>query len=338
MNRKIAVLCAALAGAGNVPAAEQACRQTLVVGSWNIQWLGNAVKGKRTAQAPADIASYIAASKVDILALAEVSVPKDSGTHGRNQTLDDALVILNASGAKWEYILFPKRAGARDRDDQWTGLAWNGAKVSKSGGPWALAVQIDPAEEKAIAAKFYKPETGTIIWSRTPFITKLSAGVGKSDFLIMPVHLKSNIGGGATAQARAYEVTLAMDALAGLPDERKDKDIIILGDMNMLSKNEPAALALKAGGLKDCNAMDAKTYLNSQPSKDDAPFDRIFVSASEPETQYACAGTPGSANIAGFQVIKPGQWESGSTSATFRQRLSDHLLVTATICVTKDDD
>lgn len=338
MKTNLALLATALAVLANTAAAQQACQQTLVVGSWNIEWLGNAIKRKRPAQTPADIAKYIAASKVDVLALAEVSVPKDSPAGARNQTLDQAFAILNATGAAWEYTLFPKRAGSRDHDDQWTGLAWNATKVSNSGGPWELDVKIDAAKEKAIAAPFKPKAAGTTIWSRLPYITRLSAGAGKSDFLFMPVHLKSNIGGGATSRARAYEINLAMDALAALPDERKDKDLIILGDMNMLSNDEPAALALKAGGLKDCNALDAGTHLNGKTGKGEAPFDRIFVSASEPETRDACASAPGPANLAGFTVIQPAQWEPGLASTTFRERMSDHLLVTATICVTDDDD
>lgn len=178
----------------SVPAqAAQSCQRIVQVGAWNIQWLGNAKEGKRQAQAPEDLASYIAASKVEILALSEISATgKDSAGRFRNQTLDDALALLNDQGARWDYEIFEKRPGARAESDQWIGVAWNAASVTKTGGPWKLPVQVDEARENSIRSQFPKPTPDTIIFSRWPYAIKFSAGTGLSDWVIVPIHLKSN--------------------------------------------------------------------------------------------------------------------------------------------------
>ncbi len=329
-NAAKALFLAALVGAPC--SAQTVCPTPLWVGAWNIQWLGNAEKGKRKPQTPENIASYIDASKVDVLAMAEISATSTAGGKGRNKQLDDAFALLNAKGAQWTYELFPKREGARDPQDQWTGLAWNEKKIQKAADSWKLDLTIDSQKEKSIAAKFNKPEDGTIILSRSPYATKLSAGAGKSDFLFVPVHLKSNIGGKATAAARAYEAELIVAALAAQKESAKDKDVVILGDTNMLVANEAASAAFTSAGFKDCNRDDLGTHLNMNPNQSDAPFDRIFIPANEPETKMSCNAAKD------FALFKPVDWKPGLTASQFREQLSDHILVRTSLCIGKDDD
>lgn len=321
--------------------AQQACERTVTVGSWNIQWLGNAKAGKRKPQKAEDIASYLSAAGVDVLALAEISVTSmDGGGRARSRQLDQAFATANSSGAKWQYELFPKREGARAPQDQWTGIAWNAGVVAKIGGPWKLAPAIDAAKEEAIRKRFDKPETETIIFSRWPYATKFSAGEGKTDFIVLPVHLKSNIGGAATADARAYEAALLLESLLKLRPDQQDRDLIVLGDTNMLRADEPAAASFKAAGLRDCNAGDLGTHLSGKPGQKDVPFDRIFVMSGQPETTDTCR-IPGSGSgkkPMDFKVVKPTEWKPGTTNTQFLDMLSDHLLVRTAICVMADDD
>lgn len=317
----------------------QSCEQVLHVGSWNIQWLGNPKAGKRQPQTSADVASYIGSSAVGVLALAEITATsKSSSGEARNLSLDEAFQELNASGGKWKYHLFQKRQGARDPDDQWTGLAWDESKVSLSGGPWKLDVAVDSKREDEIRAKFDKPEGSTVILSRWPYAVKFSAGAGKTDFVVVPVHLKSNIGGAATAEARAYEVELILQGLEKLKSQHADKDLIVLGDANMLAAAESAGTTLQRAGLKDCNAGDLGTHIGFGKNEKWAPFDRVFVMADQPETKASCPVNASGKGPLDFKIIRPEDWKPGTTPSQFVKLLSDHMMVRTGICVQKDDD
>jgi predicted extracellular nuclease len=319
--------------------AAPACDHLLPIGAWNLQWLGNAKAGHRKPQAPEDIASLLQQAAVDILALEEISATgQDAHGHARNDTLDAVLAQLNQGGARWAYTLFPKRDGARAPQDQWTGLAWNAAAVTPVAGPVRLDARINPAREDAIRQRLDEPDANTVVWSRWPQAMKFSAGKGLSDFVVVPIHLKSNIGGAATADARAYEAELIVQGLSRLPAALRDDDVIILGDSNLLEADEPAALTLQQAGFKDCNARDIGTHLSFRKGEKRAPFDRIFVKATQPETSGACPAEGKGQGPRDFKVFKPQDWQPDIGNSQFQQRLSDHLLVRTTLCVMKDDD
>jgi hypothetical protein len=316
------------------------CERILHVGAWNIEWLGNPVAGKRNEQKPEDIAGYIQAAGVEVLALAEISATgQDAGGEPRNKLLDAAFDQLNKAGAAWKYTLLPKRKGARAPEDQWIGAAWNERSIQKVGGPWRLEATIDAKREDAIKAKFEKPEPDTIIWSRWPQAFKFSAGSGLTDFILVPVHLKSNSGGAVgAAEARTYEVELLLEALDRAAPQLADKDIIVLGDSNMLVATEPAAAALIARGMKDCNGRDLGTHLSFGTGGRDAPFDRVFLMSAQPETQHSCPTSGDGSQPLDFKVVRPADWLQGMSKSEFRKRLSDHQMVRVGVCVTKDDD
>ncbi|MGN6660059.1 MAG: hypothetical protein ACTHKN_13835 [Achromobacter mucicolens] len=316
------------------------CDQIVQVGAWNIEWLGNAKDGKRKAQKSEDIAAYIGIAEVDVLALAEISpTSRNASGEYQNDTLDAAFEQLNQSGAAWKYTLLPKRPGARAYYDQWTGVAWNERRVQKVGGPWRLRATIDSDREKAIKAKFSTRQPDTIIWSRWPHAFKFSAGKGLSDFIVVPVHFKANSGRDAgPVDARKYEVDLLLEALDRGASQVSDGDLVVLGDSNMLSANEPAAAALRAYGMKDCNAGDIGTHLSSGAVGQDAPFDRVFLVSSQPETQASCPLNGEIADPFTFTVVRPSAWLPGMGRGEFRDRLSDHQLVRVGICAIKDDD
>lgn len=331
-----AVLFAATSASAQTPAQ---CERVIYVGAWNIQWLGNAKAGKRKPQDPKDVAAYVAVGGVDVLGIAEVSATSNPGPgQARNQTLDDAFKLLNASGARWRYALFEKRPGARAPEDQWTGLAWNEAVVSLDGGPWKLDVAVDSKREDDIRARFASPEKETIILSRWPYAAKFSAGPGKTDFVVVPVHLKSNIGGKATEDARAYEVELIQEGFGKLRAQHRDDDLVVVGDTNMLASGEPAAARFRAMGLKDCNAGDLGTHLPFRAAESAAPFDRVFLAAQQPETAASCPAQGNGKGPLDFKIIRPAELKQGMTASEFRKVLSDHLMVRSGICVMNDDD
>lgn len=316
------------------------CSREIGIGSWNIQWLGNPTAGKRTAQDAADVASYVKAGAVDVLALAEISrTSTDQDGAARNATLDAALSVLNQENrAQWRYVLFPKREGARAPEDQWVGVAWNERQVRRQGAPIRVPADIDPAREKSIKDQFPAAGSDTVIFTRWPHAVRFSAGEGKTDWLVVPVHLKSNTDGPATAQARAYETELLIEGMALLRQQHGEKDLIVLGDSNMLLANENAGVNMKAAGFRDCNARDLGTHLPFKSAEKAAPFDRIFVLPARPSTADTCGGSNSGQQSTDFKIVLPSQWRPGTNNIQFRKLLSDHLMVRTSLCVGGDDD
>lgn len=286
------------------------CRD-ITVGAWNIQWLGEPSKrsgiGKDVAQKPEDIADYIKTSGVQLLALEEICDDDGDPATIANNTLNTVVEILNeGTGANWKYILFPKRNA--DDVDQHTGVMWNAKTVTAVEKHYKIPLKVPPAEPDK---PFY--------WNRWPYAMKFSTGEGKTDFVIIPVHMKSNYGGTKEAkEQRAKETQQLIEALKDVKSRFSDSDIVIIGDTNVLDSTEDSAKTLVGAGLKDLNAGDEPTTAMS-----DAPFDRAFVAADQPELRQRK-----------IRVFRP----HGLSPRQFRRDLSDHYMVTIKVRVMPDDD
>ncbi|UUO06814.1 lamin tail domain-containing protein [Blastopirellula sp. J2-11] len=286
-----------------ITACTPASADIIHVGSWNIEWLGKPEMRKSPQQKPADLAAEIRASGVDVLALQEIC--DDYPEHDRlgNKTLDEVCVVLNRqAGNQWKYELFPKRDIYAE--DQLTGVAWNEARVQRVGG----AMRITPVD---LLGDNY------ITWDRQPYAAKFSAGEGKTDFVVIPIHMKSNYGDSA-GEMRKHRAAEASALIAELPAVRKmfgDEDIIILGDTNALSADEEGIQKFVKAGFRDLNAADRSTHTK------DAPFDRALVPQNQPEFANA------------REVI-----HSGQDRRDYRNKLSDHYLISFQILTGKDDD
>jgi hypothetical protein len=321
---------------------QAACSNIVRIGAWNIKYFG-----KSPQQAPADVASYIKASRVDVLALEEISMTGKVGGKPRNAKLDKVAAELSKGAAKWEYALFDKRPKARDPLHQWTGLMWNSSRAIPVGAPWKVPLKVDAAREKQLRNDV-KTDESVVIWSRWPQAMKFSAGPGKADFVVVPLHLKSNNGdktggpaapGGldkSTAGARGYEMELLLGMVGAMKKSLGDGDIIFLGDTNMRRHDERAGKLLAEAGFRDCNQHDAKTYVGGSGS----PFDRIFVLSDQPETKNTCSAPGGGSPTPGmeFGVLKSDDWRPGLSNPDFEEMMSDHVLVYAGVCADQDDD
>lgn len=286
-----------------ITACTPAAADIIQVGSWNIEWLGKPEMRKSAAQQPADLAAEIAASGVDVLALQEIC--DDFPEHDRlgNKTLDEVCAILNRrGGAQWKYELFPKRDPYAET--QLTGVAWNQARVQRVGG----AMRIEPVD--LLGDNF-------ITWDRQPYAAKFSAGEGKTDFVIIPLHMKSNYGASTSkmAQHRAAEASALVGQLPAIKQAFGDDDIILIGDTNMLSADEPGLKKFVQAGFRDLNAQDQNTHVEN------APFDRALVPNKQPEFANARETVHYAKN-----------------KREFNDKLSDHYLISFQILVGKDDD
>jgi hypothetical protein len=102
-----------------------------------------------------------------------------------------------------------------------------------------------------------------------------------------------------------------------------DKDIVLLGDTNVLGSDEEAVKIYTNAGFIDLNVQDMPTT-----KEGDAAFDRIFVPVGQSEFSGGAE-----------RVFKSEYLNSHNLSANdFFVRFSDHFMVTTRISIKSDDD
>lgn len=279
------------------------------VATWNIEWLGRPDKRNGVAQKAEDIAEYLKRSHADAVCLNEISHDTPGDGPWANQTLTAALQLLQEqTGHQWKQILFRKEDP--NEKDQLLGVIWNTARLKLIGEPFRIPVR------RVGKGEFLR---------RHPWAVKFSAGEGKTDFVLIPIHLKSNLGGReVTAKQRGEEAKAIVRALATVQNQFTDDDVLILGDSNCLSKDEVALTRFVFGGFRDLNGTDTATWIKSD-MYDYAPFDRILVPEDQPEFQTSL-----------LRVHKDHGFAGGEEE--YRKRLSDHYMVIADLRVMDDDD
>jgi predicted extracellular nuclease len=124
---------------------------------------------------------------VDILALEEIH--DDNGVAPwTNATMDQVMSLLSArSGTQWKYVLTPKSV-ANERG-QLTGVAWN-EKRAELKGRWQI-----PVAGGRVTITVGSTETSTTAWTRSPEAFHFDIDGGESDFVLVPLHMKSNTDG-----------------------------------------------------------------------------------------------------------------------------------------------
>lgn len=276
----------------------------LRIGAWNIEHLG---KNPKEGQAPTALAEYIFLSGVDVLAMEEIyDTDKQKGTR-RNVVLDETFKVLNKNkDHDWEYLIFPNKN--QGDTSQLCAVAWNKARVTRQGEPFKLPI---------------KTLSSFNVWDRHPHALKLSAGDKKTDFVVIPLHMKANKLQATKTQKQAIidqrkeeAMTLSV-ALTAVQQTFTDDDIILLGDLNCLSSDEAALKVFVAAGFLDLNADDFSTYALSKT----APFDRILVPDNQPEFERSRQ----------YTLVPTDQRDH-------HRRLSDHFMVVALIKIMDDDD
>src|SRR5439155_11875786 len=102
------------------------------LGTWNIEWLGNPAKRRKAAQKAEDIAAYIAASKVELLGLNEISIDGEADGLLSNRTLVAACKLLRGRDrGDWRHLRFP--SADKENKDQVCGVARNASRWSRVG-------------------------------------------------------------------------------------------------------------------------------------------------------------------------------------------------------------
>lgn len=281
------------------------------IGSWNIEWLGSPSKrsgvGTGIAQAPEDLAAYVAFSGVSLLCLQEIVATRDAAEGPRNDALDAVEAELEVrTGRDWRYELFE----GRNPDDQLLGVLWDT-------GAWS------PVERESWGVRITggRSVSGSVLWARRPRAMKFSAGERLTDLVVVAVHMKADFDGDFAEHRREEAEALAR----ALPEARKamhDDDLVVMGDTNCTGKNERAITALRSAGLFDPNTKGERTHWRG------GAMDKTLVPADQPE-------------FAGhrFEVMSDRYLEARRWSPEeFKRRLSDHYMVVTEVRVMRDDD
>lgn len=282
----------------------------IVVGAWNIEYLGVPSRrestGKGVLQEASDIAKYVKDSGVSLLGVEEVCVDGKDTPGLTNSSLDETVKIINAdSAAAWKYKLFKSKGKARQ---QLTGLMWNEAVLTPVGEPYRLPMQVP------------EPQVGQpVYWKRWATAMKFSTGEGKTEFVIIPVHMKSNrpARGESAEQAReksiehrAEEARLLVKALGDVQKKFACQDIIIIGDVNALGGREKCVQIFTEAGFRDLNQQDLVTHISKKYPY--SPLDRAFVPDKRPPFSDSK-----------MEVVKP----ADMPPEEFRKKLSDHYMI-----------
>lgn len=325
------------AAAPETPAAPAPADGSLRIGAWNIENLGfKARRGQAPdpadQQKPENLADYILTSKVDVLALEEIH-DDDQKTEEhpgeapwKNPMLDATLGLLEKStGDAWQYELTePSKANQRG---QTTGVLWRKSKVT-------LVRRI----EIPVKGGEFNNDPELTFWTRRPEAFVFSTGEGKTDFAMVPLHMKSNSGDAKIGATMRTEE--AKQLLAALKDAeplfKGEKDVILLGDANI--KTGEREVQEIWSDFTDLNDKEQATWMNpywkeggTAPNNfPPAPFDRIFIPKSQPEFANSKQSVHGPYAPEGMNKFL---W-----TKQHRDLRSDHLLVWCDVKISKDDD
>jgi len=293
-------------------AATGAAPRPLRVGAWNIEWCGRPQDRSGPAQGvrqdPEDLADYVAFAKVAVLAVEEVIADQPGE---RSHILDRVVAALDTrTRGRWAYVLNP---GRRD-DDQRTGVLWDGAQVTPrtpGGQDW------DARQHRPWRVPIQDRKT---LWARPPHAMCFSAGPERTDFVVVPLHMKADYLGDFARQ-REGEARALVTALPRIERAFTDQDVLLIGDANLAQKVEPAVSVFETAGWHWLNAERRPTHWPS------GALDAAFVPRSQPEF----AGD--------FEVVAEQYFLArGLSAAEFRRRYSDHWLVVTSVRVMADDD
>lgn len=306
-------------GTAGARASETRSDQTVRLGAWNIEWLGKPSErsglGQGTAQAVGDLVDYIVTAKVSLLAVEEI-VGRSGADGPRSNELDAVVTQLKArTGQAWRYVLFPGRSD----DAQLTGLMWD-TGVATPLNPGDRPDEGDPKPTR-LPVKSGKSSQGSGLWNRPPHAMKFSLGNGKTDLVLIVVHMKADYQGDFAAH-RAEEAETLAGCLPGVRKTLSDQDVVVLGDTNMTRPDEAAEKTMVGAGLHDLNRKAESTHWRGGAT------DRIFVPEAQPEFAER------KFEVMSDRYLEAKRWDPRD----FKRRLSDHYMIVATIRVMEDDD
>ena len=316
MRRRVRVLLALVAPCASAAFAPAwAPAESLTIGAWNIEHCGEPGYPKD----PQALADYIAASGVRLLALEEIMIThRDANGLYRNRTLDETVAKL---GPTWRYVVFNTSCSAP--------ILCLGVLFDTSAVQPRLYTKLPTPTDMYLEHR----ETGGVVrhpvLCRGPVAVWFQAGRGKTDFVLVPLHLKSNTLHDPHPEdrvnhrkAEAEQLLAALAKVLPQIDNGRERDIYLAGDTNILHHADADMGVFLQAHYIDMNAADHPTYVGTG-----APFDRFIVAAASTEVRGQS-----------FHVQREYLARHALEPTRFRDRYSDHYMVTFEIEVGADDD
>lgn len=150
---------------------------------------------------------------------------------------------------------------------------------------------------------------------------KFSAGEGKTDIVLIALHMKADYQGDF-ARHRQDEARALAAALPAVRSAFNDSDIVLIGDTNCTGTREPAIAAIEQAGSVDLNGGSSETHWRG------GSMDRAFVPRDQPEF----VGRD-------FEVISTGYLKARHLDPqAYKRRYSDHYMIVTSMKVMNDDD
>ena len=258
--------------------------ETLNIATWNIREFG---KKARSAAAIHYIAEIL--GEFDLVSISEL-----------RDNLGDLGRVIDILGPYWRVIYSDAQEDAGGNDER-IGFLYDKRAVAFTG----FAASATPPRTKV--GELYLPQFG---WWREPFMASFSAGL--FDFVLLSAHAQWGTPAGRIAELKS---------LAEWVDLKKkektceDKDLIVVGDFNIETPDQLAALTSK--GLQLPAALKGKTYgTNLAQNK---RYDQILHYADYPQSFSNQAGVV-DFYTGGTKDLFP---DLDKTAFTFQ--MSDHL-------------
>lgn len=271
--------------------------ESLNIATWNIREFG---KVHRTEPAVHYIAEII--GQFDLVAIVEL----------RNN-LEDLGRVMKYLGASWR-VVYSDWSDDSGGNDERTAFLFDRRAVIHTG----LAAEVDAPRVKQ-GAEYVT--TGSF-W-RAPYLCSFRAG--NFDFLALAMHARW----GDSIEARRGELARISNWIKGRFASQfvEDHDLIVFGDFNTPSLDDPLFAALADCGLKIpqplVNLTVGKRTVKGSNLGNDARYDQILHLPTVPEN-FANAG--GAVDFfADGAMIEPLFPEKGYTREKFSFQISDHF-------------
>jgi endonuclease/exonuclease/phosphatase family metal-dependent hydrolase len=258
--------------------------ETLNVATWNIREFGKKARGEAAIHYIAEILGQF-----DLVSIAEL-----------RDNLNDLGRVLNILGPYWRAI-YSDALDDPGGNDERIGFIYDKRAVAFTG----FAATANAPRTKV--GELYLPKFD---WWREPFMASFSAG--NFDFVLLAAHAQWG-----TAAGRVVELQSLADWVDLKKKEKtcEDKDLIVVGDFNIDTPDQLAALTSK--GLQMPTALKGKTYGTNLAQ--DKRYDQILHYPDYPQNFSNQAGVVDFYS-GGTKDLFP---DLDKTAFTFQ--MSDHL-------------
>ena len=263
--------------------------ETLNIATWNIRAFG---KGERTEAAIHYIAEIL--GQFDLIGIVELC-----------DDLTDLGRVLKVLGPYWRAVysdMIPDDGGNRER----LGFIYDKRVVTFNG----LAAEANPPRKKKDTEYF-----SDISFWRSPYMASFRAG--NFDFIVLTTHIRW----GDTEKERLKEIEMLADWIEAKRVEKtsEDKDLIVMGDFNIPSREDPLFKAITKHGLQIPRALLGAHGTDLKKNK---RYDQILHHPTYPQN-FSNAG--GELDFYIDEAHIKELFPDGMTEAKFTYQLSDHL-------------